>query len=71
MYEHFEVNMTPLNRKRTIRVYLPEDYHETTGKRYPVLYMHDGQNLYLDEDAGYGMAWRERVPMVFDYLYKN
>ncbi|WP_226673932.1 alpha/beta hydrolase [Rossellomorea aquimaris] len=57
MYEHFEVTMTPLNRKRTVRVYLPEDYHETAA-RYPVLYMHDGQNLYHDEDAGYGMAWR-------------
>ncbi|MFI8688280.1 alpha/beta hydrolase [Rossellomorea sp. NPDC077527] len=58
MYEHFEVTMTPLNRKRTVRVYLPEDYHDAAPKSYRVLYMHDGQNLYRDEDAGYGMAWR-------------
>lgn len=57
MYEHFDVTITPLNRKRKIRVYLPDDYLETK-KRYNVLYMHDGQNLYCDEDAGYGMAWR-------------
>jgi predicted alpha/beta superfamily hydrolase len=34
-----------LNRTRRIWVYLPEDY-ATSKKRYPVLYMHDGQNLF-------------------------
>jgi len=37
--------MPQLNRTRTIRLYLPPDY-QTSGKRYPVLYMHDGQNLF-------------------------
>ncbi len=32
---------------RTIRVYLPRGYDENTWKRYPVLYLHDGQNLFL------------------------
>lgn len=36
-----------LNRKRTIRIYLPEEY-SSSSKRYPVLYMHDGQNLFDD-----------------------
>jgi predicted alpha/beta superfamily hydrolase len=63
MYESFMVTMTPLKRERMIRVYLPKGYEENKEKRYPVLYMHDGQNLYRDEDAGYGMAWR-----VGDYL---
>ncbi|MCA1053696.1 alpha/beta hydrolase [Rossellomorea aquimaris] len=58
MYENFEVNITPLNRKRRVRVYLPRSYKEDQSAHYPVLYMHDGQNLYKDEDAGYGMAWR-------------
>jgi predicted alpha/beta superfamily hydrolase len=62
MYEHFEVKMTPLDRTRMVRVYLPEDYYKTE-KRYQVLYMHDGQNLYKDEDAGYGMSWG-----ISDYL---
>jgi predicted alpha/beta superfamily hydrolase len=31
---------------RTVRIYLPRGYNENTGKRYPVLYMHDGQNLF-------------------------
>ncbi|MEZ4941498.1 MAG: alpha/beta hydrolase-fold protein [Saprospiraceae bacterium] len=34
-----------LNRTRRVWIYLPPDY-ETTTKKYPVLYMHDGQNLF-------------------------
>jgi predicted alpha/beta superfamily hydrolase len=39
--------MPGLGRERTIRLYLPPDYANTT-KRYPVLYMHDAQNLFDD-----------------------
>lgn len=63
MFEHFEVNISTLDRKRMVRVYLPKKYNENKEKRYPVLYMHDGQNLYKDEDAGYGMSWG-----ISDYL---
>ncbi|OZM56923.1 carbohydrate esterase [Lottiidibacillus patelloidae] len=62
MLEQFEVFMKSLNRKRMVRVYLPNNY-ESTNKNYPVLYMHDGQNLFKDEDATYGMSWR-----ISDYL---
>ena len=41
-----------LGRKRRISVLLPHNYYET-DKRYPVLYLHDGQNLF-DEYAPYG-----------------
>jgi len=34
-----------LNRTRRVWMYLPADY-QTTNKKYPVLYMHDGQNLF-------------------------
>jgi len=37
--------MPQLGRERTLRVYLPPGY-EHSRKRYPVLYMHDGQNLF-------------------------
>lgn len=37
--------MPQLNRTRRIWLYLPPGY-ETTTKHYPVLYMHDGQNLF-------------------------
>ncbi|MBU1144804.1 MAG: alpha/beta hydrolase [Firmicutes bacterium] len=40
-----EMNMKSLNnRKKIIRVCLPSDY-DTSNESYPVLYMHDGQNL--------------------------
>ncbi len=57
MYDHFEVTITPFNRKRLVRVYLPKSYSESQNKRYPVIYMHDGQNLFKDEDAGFGVSW--------------
>ncbi|MGE8204639.1 alpha/beta hydrolase [Heyndrickxia sp. NPDC080065] len=57
MIEHFEVVITPFDRKRTVRVHLPTNYHADSDKIYPVLYMHDGQNLFKDEDASYGISW--------------
>lgn len=42
-----------LNRARRIWLYLPPDY-VTGKKRYPVLYMHDGQNLFDEFTAGFG-----------------
>ena len=37
--------MLSLKRRRRIWIYLPTGYHEST-RRYPVIYMHDGQNLF-------------------------
>jgi len=54
--ETFQINIGLLNRERTIRVYLPDNYYfEKT--RYPVLYMHDGHNLFSSETSGYGISW--------------
>lgn len=45
--------MPQLNRSRRIWVYLPPGYD--AGKRkYPVLYMHDGQNLFDNFTSGFG-----------------
>ena len=45
--------------RRDLIVYLPPDYEEEGDRRYPVLYLHDGQNLF-DPDTAYvrGMDWR-------------
>lgn len=40
-----------------VRVYLPSGYNENTLKRYPVLYMHDGNNLFLPREASFGQTW--------------
>ncbi len=44
--------MPQLNRTRRIWIYLPTDY-STSTKTYPVIYMHDGQNLF---DAFYSFS---------------
>ncbi len=48
--------MPQLNRSRRILIYLPPDY-ETTQKHYPVLYMHDGQNLF-DVATSFAGEWQ-------------
>jgi predicted alpha/beta superfamily hydrolase len=44
-----------LHNRRDLYVYLPPDYHENE-RRYPVLYMHDGQNLF-DEALSFSGEW--------------
>ncbi len=44
-----------LDNSREILVYLPKSY-ETSERRYPVLYMHDGQNLF-DSATSYAGEW--------------
>jgi predicted alpha/beta superfamily hydrolase len=46
-----------LNNSRKLRIYLPASYDENAAKRYPVLYMHDGQNLFDAKTAAYGVEW--------------
>ena len=48
--------MPGLNRERTVRIYLPPGY-ESGRRRYPVLYMHDGQNLFDEATAYVGKEW--------------
>jgi enterochelin esterase-like enzyme len=46
----YQFVMPELDRQRTVRLYLPPSYHQS-DKRYPVIYMHDGQNLFDDMTA--------------------
>ncbi|UUZ57297.1 hypothetical protein LP419_27405 [Massilia sp. H-1] len=46
-----------LGNSRQLRIYLPPSYDENPAKRYPVLYMHDGQNLFDAKTAAYGAEW--------------
>ena len=62
MIKIFTLFMPQFKEERKIHMYLPDDY-ETSNKRYPVLYMFDGHNLFEDESATYGRSWRmpERI----------
>ena len=48
-----------LSRDRKVRIYLPPAYNQTEQKqtRFPVIYMHDGQNLF-DEKTSYAGEWQ-------------
>ena len=54
---HENFGSTHLDTPRNVLVYLPPGYGIEPERRYPVLYMHDGQNLYNPEDAFGGVVW--------------
>ncbi len=62
-----EFDMPQLNRKRKIWVYLPPDYDETK-EHFPVLYMHDGQNLF-DNVTSFAGEWN--VDETLDRLFND
>ncbi|MBS0479729.1 MAG: alpha/beta hydrolase [Proteobacteria bacterium] len=41
---------------RTVQVWLPPDY-AVSKRRYPVIYLHDGQNVYDDPSPWSGKSW--------------
>ena len=41
---------------RDVHVYLPPGYEREKSRRYPVLYLHDGQNIF--DAASMGMEWQ-------------
>jgi predicted alpha/beta superfamily hydrolase len=48
---------TVLNNDRGIWLYLPPSYDENPLARFPVVYMHDGQNLFNPATAFGGQPW--------------
>src|SRR5207244_12801861 len=46
-----------LGNRRDVLVYLPPGYSRLSRKRYPVLYMHDGQNVFDAATAFAGVEW--------------
>ncbi len=59
--------MPELDRKRKIRIYLPPDY-DAANKKYPVMYMHDGQNLF-DYNTSFAGEWE--VDETLNKLYQE
>jgi len=49
-----------LRNKRDLIVYLPPGYDEQPDRRFPVLYLHDGQNLFDPATAFGGSDWHVR-----------
>ena len=53
-----------LKKERMLHIYIPED--AKANERFPVFYMFDGHNLFVDEDATYGKSWG-----ILKYFTKN
>ncbi|MBN1650757.1 MAG: hypothetical protein JW857_05485 [Bacteroidales bacterium] len=53
---------------RDVIVLLPNDYDANSAKHYPVLYMHDGQNLFDPATSSFGVDWQ--IDETLDSLLK-
>lgn len=56
-YHHY-FYANKLKNERTIVVWLPENYESDFQKRYPVLYIHDGQNVFDPNTSYLGVDWQ-------------
>jgi predicted alpha/beta superfamily hydrolase len=54
---------------RNVDVWVPQDFDSTGKTRYSVLYMHDGQNLFMKGNAFGGVEWG--IDETMDSLMKN
>lgn len=59
MVEVWNITIPELTGSETRRayIYLPESYEYEPDRRYPVLYMFDGHNVFFDDHATYGKSW--------------
>ncbi len=59
LHRHQQFHSAFLTDDRDVLVWLPPGYADQPDRRYPVLYMHDGQNLF-DPDTAFqpGEHWR-------------
>lgn len=63
----FTIDAPQLNMEKKIWMYIPNSYH-SSNKYYPVIYMHDAQNLF-DNETSYVGEWK--VDEHLDILSEN
>ena len=56
-HTHTHFPSTFLDNRRTLTVWLPPGYDDELDARYPVLYLHDGQNVFDADRAAFGVSW--------------
>ncbi|MHC5110791.1 MAG: alpha/beta hydrolase [Planctomycetota bacterium] len=54
---HPQFRSPQLNNERDLFVYLPPQYEQQTDRRFPVLYMHDGNNVFNAATSFTGIEW--------------
>lgn len=55
---HADFESPQLHNRRTLRVWLPPGYDANTQRRYPVIYLHDGQNCFDAVTSFIGVEWQ-------------
>lgn len=55
------------DKPRRVRVLLPRDYEIHTEETYPVVYMHDGQNVFYSKESYSGYSWK-LIPLIKNNL---
>lgn len=59
MMEYWDITIPELSgdTPRRAYCYVPDIWEEAPSLRFPVLYMFDGHNVFLDDHATYGKSW--------------
>ena len=59
MIKKWKITIPELTGDETRRayIYVPNSFKRDPSRRYPVLYMFDGHNVFYDRDATYGKSW--------------
>lgn len=81
---HEDFGSRHLRARRTVLVWLPPGYHDNSRTHYPVLYLHDGQNLFdgatsfipgqewgVDETADRLIRTRQIPPIIIVGIYNT
>ena len=67
--KHNQFRSRFLRNQRDLIVYVPPGYDQQPHRRFPVLYLHDGQNLFDRATAFAGQDWN--VQGAADYLIQG
>src|SRR5712692_7352333 len=57
-HTHTDFPSAFLDNRRTLTVWLPPGYDDDPHARFPVLYLHDGQNVFEAHRAPGGVSWQ-------------
>jgi predicted alpha/beta superfamily hydrolase len=57
IHRHANFPSKILRNRRDVLVYLPPGYRQASTRRYPVLYLHDGQNVFDAATSFAGVEW--------------
>lgn len=66
--DHHYLTIPYYKEKRRVRVLLPKGYRNNTDQHYPVLYMHDGENVFYSKEAYVGYSWK-LIPTIKNNLH--